>query len=1283
MSPPLSVSPEAAFIAASAASQIVTSDHDGHSESWYDQVGIAPSGEAAVVSPGALQLANNFVDQLLFNMIAVAGSTSLSALRAAVSDVLKPKLAKDAINQADEELREYLGGGEVEDLVGSPTTEPSSDWDLELAWKRARLRCMVYSSLGDLEEEDEDYYMEQEHLRADSDDISSESVSPAVAIFLTSILEFMGEQVLVISGQAAFNRLRVKYEKEFKDGSRSAGDVAERLVVEELDMERVALDRTIGRLWRAWKKRIRSTTEPNFSRPFSRSSISASSNLPHTRPGSMATFTDRASPSALLKDPDFAKEAEETRLEEESKLEDDNNNKSAAEIRPSAIPLPMGGNDVAEIEVPGLVSYSDDEGSDEEDREVTRGRPRPRSSILFFQHSNIETPVPTGSEPQAPAGPRRGRSNSLPTPAAQPYISPSQANTSTAPSAIDQQAQESLSKDQIAQYARDKVGSGPNGTASATPNIVHRSITTANRQKARRSRAAGDEGEIDEFEEAQILTTSRISIGGRSSPAVSEGGIGRPPSILIARSNSVGSARLINVQSPRSPSIGSRTGSWEVEYSRSTDISREGSICAPTPPIAEEQEQDQKLPQPISANEGKKRSGFVMPPNLDVNIASGANLRSRSPPKSVPSPSLVPPPIPAHTSTKVTILSTPTPRSSSLPENFDVPHRSNYRNAPLPTLPEKSAGRQTRGQTKTSTVPVTPQQGSPESAKFQRPKPADSPASSTSNKLKAFRNSEDSSPQRPTDIKRHFEELIHSDQTLQYTLTPEHMREASVSFAVVFSISSKSSPNKLAQSSKSSRSNKDGSSVIHMPQDSEDVNITTQRSQSRSRSSSQRSLSLSKSTGLNSHPPTDVIVSGKHTGPGSKPPVSMPMKSRSASTTSASTTRDARTPVDSTQDFAGFIRGTGPQGTPNRVRTGSVANARNDSPPVTVARSISSVNRSTSSLARARLQAREAAVTSSNGSSELIDFIRRGPQDSASNNPRIPRHVAPFRSTMDSDQLLMSGATGGKAVDAVLPNIRDSSQASTNVTDASAPSSFNSHSALLNKANKPTAYAPDNFDDEDMVPKRKQRRVRDPYAIDLSDEDDDLFDEVLPKPKPPKKEESLIDFLNSYEPPPEPESKPAMAPPMLPKKKSAPNLMQRLRAGAHSNSGSFGLTRRGSNVERISHQDSRSLHSRASTVNRGYTPIAVNIPPGADKYAPDLMPPPSRAQTSSSNRVPMKRYEARDAHSSATRTSDLASFLRESEPPPSMLASSDPPTNDKAGGGISRMFERRKKSTVF
>lgn len=56
------------------------------------------------------------------------------------------------------------------------------------------------------------------------------------------------------------------------------------------------------------------------------------------------------------------------------------------------------------------------------------------------------------------------------------------------------------------------------------------------------------------------------------------------------------------------------------------------------------------------------------------------------------------------------------------------------------------------------------------------------------------------------------------------------------------------------------------------------------------------------------------------------------------------------------------------------------------------------------------------------------------------------------------------------------------------------------------------------------MPKRTRHRVRDPYAIDFSDEEDDemLFNDVMPaaKPKPQRQEESLMDFLNSVPPPP-------------------------------------------------------------------------------------------------------------------------------------------------------------------
>ena len=781
MSPPLPVSPEAAFIAASAASQIVTNDHDSHSEAWYDQFGVEPSGETALVSPGALQLANNFVDQLLFSIISVAGSTSLSALRPAVSDVLKPKLAKDAINQADEELREYLGGGDLDEMDRSPMTESTRDWDLELAWKRTRLRCMVYSSLGDMEEEDEDHYMEQEHLRGESDDILTEFVSPAVAIFLTSILEFMGEQVLVISGQAAFNRLRVKYEKELKDGVRSRGDFVERLVVEDLDMERVALDRTLGRLWRAWKKRIRSPIDPNFSRPFSRSSHIASG-FAHTRQGSTAVSTDRAAPAGPSKEPSSEKG--------EIKIAEGEHDKTrkVEEVRPSAVPLPMSNNDVAEIEVPGLVSYSDDESSDGDEDEVIQRAERPKSSIIYFPPPKSEEVASDSLDPHAPSRLRRGRSNSVPNLAwSLRKLSAGLASEPTQ-SEVEQTQVEDAQKDDAAQNANGKLEKDVSRSTGTVPTPAQSATPAAKNAPPRNAVDAVEIEDIEE-EEPQILTSSRISIGGRSSPAHSDFAINRPPSLFISRSNSVGSARLIDVQSPRTPSGGSRTGHWEADLSRSANISRDSSVSTPTPPIPEEG--DHAVP---PARMERRRAALpATDDHLDVKEVRASSVpRSRTPPKSVPTQSTPAPTAAATTAptTKVTILSHPTPRSSSLPENQsqEVFSKLNNRSAPLPPLPERSTGRQAQGQTSTNrTAVTTPTRGSPESAKAPRPALSDSP-SSTASKLKSFRSSEDSGPHASEEVRRNFEELMKSDQTLQYTLTPEHMRETSVSPLITYSL---------------------------------------------------------------------------------------------------------------------------------------------------------------------------------------------------------------------------------------------------------------------------------------------------------------------------------------------------------------------------------------------------------------------------------------------------------------------------------------------------------------
>ncbi|KAK3360315.1 hypothetical protein B0T25DRAFT_127289 [Lasiosphaeria hispida] len=1374
MSPPLSVSPEAAFIAASAASQIVTNDHDSHADAWYDQHGVEPSGETAMVSNAALQLVNNFLDQLLFNFLSIARSTSLSALRPAVSEVLKPKLAKDAINQADEELREYLGGDD-EDLQATSSPSSPSDWDLELAWKRTRLRCMVYSSLGDMEEEDEDFYMESEHLETGAGDRPSEVVSPAVAIFLTSILEFMGEQALVVAGQASYHRLRVKFEKELKDGARSPADIADRVVVEELDMERVALDRTLGRLWRAWKKKIRSpgitTMDQRLSRSFSKDSMRGASG--HLR-----------SPSSVLAEPTVPETVPEPANEVESGLDEHKEDEVVQEpleehLFAAGIPLPIGDYDVDEIEVPGLACYSDDETEEDEDEELLPARPK--SLVIFSAAGAFGLPTPTQSQPQTPIITSRKRSNSLPTPAAIPYSSKRQRLGDSEATFADPQSEdgqvpdgvspEELSKDdQIADSEVQspisydtEVGSDVEEVATPPPRTVVQEATPVAARKSFDATHAEEEVEDEDdevvIEEPQILMSSRVSISGRSiSPAASEHG--RPAAIntgLPVRTPSIHSARLIDVSNPRSPVLGgSRRSSADVtENIRQTTLSRNSG--GRTPPIGEERMR--RSPDSMSAfrspaaiksalssshsiSEAEEIAGIdeAASPTSPTSTHSGAGTSLAvipepvsADPYNVNNQPIVPgaqsvfgsvarrnqaPPSPVRPVTKVTILSSTSSgtffhedkpesprRGSAQSRSQDSPPRSVPSSVPPPpSVPERNAGRHaTPPQTQPSTIgqvsvervrtrsPSEPFPRNSESGGMatRQQHTSGSNSSTSTTRLKPVRTSEETTHSRDRDVARNFEELIQSDETIQYTLTPEGMRD---------------------MDSQSSRSITTGSPIIPVKtRKSEDARQNGERSRSSSvarPSDVKRSVSVTRST---SYPVPDGHRNNSITGSQTTPVARVTASASAKSRASPPQARDARLPRgESLAEFADFIRSTGPNG-------GSVAPAsalRNAAGPIPISKSGIETGRastavSTGSVSRARLQAREAAVNSKDDNSDLIDFIRRGPPSNAG-NPRIPRTVAPFRTTMDSDQL--AAAVGGKAVDAQLRDFEvRSSQASTNAAENSmhsVPSSINSQSALLGR-NKPLPGGNSRFggmgDDDMPMPKRKTRRVRDPYAIDISDEEDEDEEDAAPKPqrRQQTQEESLMDFLRNVPPPAEPVIQPfvnTQAQNRPKKKASAPSLMARFtrRDSSQTGGNSSGSSSPRSPVTpmpTIAAAETRSTASRSGG-GRGYTPIQVNIPPGADKYgvSSSYSNGPSAAYSKASammgdgpppvnRRVPMKKFEPRDAVSVPARgTSELADFFKNSEPPPNLVSQySPPPVGREDNKGF---FTRRKKTSA-
>lgn len=332
---------------------------------------------------------------------------------------------------------------------------------------------------------------------------------------------------------------------------------------------------------------------------------------------------------------------------------------------------------------------------------------------------------------------------------------------------------------------------------------------------------------------------------------------------------------------------------------------------------------------------------------------------------------------------------------------------------------------------------------------------------------------------------------------------------------------------------------------------------------------------------------------------------------------------------------------------------------------------VSLPRRAESSAGRTRLQARDAAVPRGDSISDLIDFVRSGPQLDKESH-RIPRTVAPFRTTMDSDQ--MSGAVGGKAIDASLSDARYSQ------ATASVEGSITSQSALI-KSNVdkslPSRNNYNTFGEEDMMPKRKTRRVRDPYAIDMSDEDEELFASAGVGKAKPVEEESLADFLKNVPPPPEPKTSSVFDDVSRPTSSKSKNVKKK-------SSFRFGRSNSSNNIT----QQKTTAAPPPLPKTPAYTPIAAKYSTtyGKDPTTNGVVSNGSNDYVSqvdsARNKVIQKRYEPREAsYAHAPRTNELATFLMDSNPP--SLGQAQPQTfaptvQKEEKGSFQRMFGRKK-----
>ncbi|KAK9246387.1 hypothetical protein V1506DRAFT_457050 [Lipomyces tetrasporus] len=275
--PPASVSPSLSL------SLTPMSSHDAPA---LDPVYVASEAAAAVLAsdslvqahslsvlpptPAALATLNAFLDHLVLILLSRAKCSLIDSLRNAVRQIFKNQLADDAIAEGEAELRTYIHTPEEEyALLGTHVpTSTDSTFDTELAWRVARVRCMVYSSLGNVEEADVlKCTPEQRSLFSAGESLESpDLISPIATIFLTAILEFVAEHALLVAGRAVLSRYLV--------ASASRPHMATGvLLLEEVDIDKLALDPQVGKVWRQWKKRSRELPLNTFAQSSSMSPV--------------------------------------------------------------------------------------------------------------------------------------------------------------------------------------------------------------------------------------------------------------------------------------------------------------------------------------------------------------------------------------------------------------------------------------------------------------------------------------------------------------------------------------------------------------------------------------------------------------------------------------------------------------------------------------------------------------------------------------------------------------------------------------------------------------------------------------------------------------------------------------------------------------------------------------------------------------------------------------------------------------------------------------------------
>ena len=1068
------------YVAPAAASEIIAGLHVPSGRDVNDPV----YERAAVMSDEALALVNTFLDFLLFNVLTASRSSALDAVRHAVEYIVKGKLGQLAVQSGEYELEELINDEDESELASMQyTPDAESQWDADAVWKRTRLKIFTYMRLSEIEDEEEDDFLEEEVMtdgQVAPHRLSQHAklVSWPAMIFLTGVLERIAEQCIKDAGESAYSRASMS-----RPGTREGrySDEEDMILVSDQDVKKLALSQLVGRLWRTWKHTI-----PRGSPRLSGSPWKSSNHERRNSAVSDVAIASQRTSTALEPITDEARA-------EEARQEPIINVSSPKSLRPT---------------------------SDQTSTRPKQSRHAPRRSRSFGRFPVvIPSRADVGSwQSQMPRAEvaynekrlSRARSSSLPPPTIETanLVAPNAANDEpTSASAAMPATKEKRNSRNARDIAAD--------AARASPQVAEAAVVYGPSKRQSRGSQKRRSGEVRRSREMTA------GVQGTASEQVQHHTLQVPTApALTGRSDDeydpfrADASNPSSVQSPK-PAANSSTVPPPQGQETLRGMSQQDStdISPHRDPGATATLADGAVSTAMFGSTTSRKSKKPAP--LDMSVANVPSARAQR-------REVIPQARSLDTHETGAKDTSPAQASAGRADESRTPSSSKLQrlgtsdtsSAPYhtprdsPVRDEDRASTQQRSSDPAYSVAPT----KPLSPKFKRG-PADSTTQRTLNKGGDAAWENDKLSRMSTRSDKEFNDLMSGTETVKRSLTPKTLIDIEVSLhhkhlvslsRLLTAMQAIDSPTLRQQQVKPTYE------PPSPPMASRHAEYELWEPAGSSENTSKKASNIGA---LRQAAEARVAQIGSPASP-------------SKSTRQAISPRDARGGEYQTNDIVDFIRSTAPtRNTPAplsvapKVPNGKVPVSQSSpaahprSPAAYQQPSVKSVVPNTSRAA-GKKQLRPARMERQ-ANDDLISFLNDGPPGA---------YVSKSRSMETTG----SHAGEGLGLGTLSPANRSSSQMSQSINE-----SINSHSGLLSKGaanaqpersplmnvtTQRTQGMPKVLGGEGGAPMRKQRRVKDPYAIDSDDEDEDVLT-GLPQKDEPSDSMGLVDFLKSTAPP--------------------------------------------------------------------------------------------------------------------------------------------------------------------